>query len=295
MMLYEAESGGYLSQFDRIVAHIYRMSQQNNVNDDDVNEDDFIGGPSKSILDEDSDDEGDDENNDVNILKNGDRRNDEGSKINKTEEENLVLEKTGNDTAENDTKKDTIMQICSRIDVAIRLMEENDDNSKKKKKRSTTSDKVRQMLMKSRALGDKKGIKEDDRFYMEIVIVVDDCKSDDDVQTLSAPATKASSIAKMASFFSMFLSKKRSTISHISDFALTQLSSSAKNMQQNESEMDSEVLCKKTSDGVKDGFYYHLSNSMTLCEAEEKGCVAQFDRIIVRLFPKGNTLLSMAL
>ena len=143
--LHQAEEKGYIRQFDRIVVRAY------NVNDDAT--------PSIVV--------------------------DENTKIQECEEPVRALfngavgaKDSGMvevATMDEESNAQTSTTLSEKISEAIEAIESASSSTKgkhvKKKKKSATSDKVRKMLMKSKAIGDKKGIRDADRFYLEVVVV----------------------------------------------------------------------------------------------------------------------------
>ena len=122
----------------------------------------------------------------------------------------------------------------------------NAEASKVKKGKSKTSEKVQQMLMKSKAKGDKKNIKAENRFYLEVVIIGE----------VKDPLEGTSSFW----FFD-----KRSSIGRTCLILLP-----------NDLERDIEAIALSPTS------CYRIPHEVKLCNAEAKGLIKQFGKIVLR-------------
>ena len=165
MALHEAEEQGYLHQFDRVVVRKYTLCS--------IDHDG--SGPTKSVLDVD----------DEEVTSSSSDRQQEravGSKTS-TGDDQMTIEDDGtcshvaeSCTENEDTAPSAAADLFLRISQAIEVAgaSSSKGGTSTKKKKSSTSEKVRQMLIKGKAKGDKKGVKECDRFYLEGVLVNED-------------------------------------------------------------------------------------------------------------------------
>ena len=159
MALHEAEEQGYLHQFDRVVVRKYTLCSD---------------GPTKSVLDVD----------DEEVTSSSDRQQERtvGSKTSTgvdqmtIEDDSTCVHVAESCTENDDTAPSAAADLFSKMSQAIEVAcaSSSKGGTSKKKKKSSTSEKVRQMLIKGKAKGDKKGVKECDRFYLEGVLVNED-------------------------------------------------------------------------------------------------------------------------
>jgi len=122
----------------------------------------------------------------------------------------------------------------------------NAEASKGKKGKSKTSEKVQQMLMKSKANGDKKNIKAENRFYVE-VILIDEVK--DPLEGTS----------------SFWFFDKRSSIGRICLILFP-----------NDLERDIEAIV------LSPASCYRIPHEVQLSNAEAKGLIKQFEKLVLR-------------
>lgn len=168
---------------------------------------------------------------------------------------------------EHDTKEDTVKdeaepspvidsmetdednEIYNRMATAISAMDDA-ASAKSKKKSSSTSDKVRKMLMKSKAKGDKKRVpKMDDRFFMELIVVED----------FNGHCSAAAS--------PVFLARSDAVERLLSDCVLVP------------NECTAEIYIP-----TEQGSFQVLSGDLSWQDAETRGLIKCFDRVVVRLF-----------
>ncbi len=156
MRIYEAQKGGYLSTFDRVVVRIYSTREDISGTNSFDNSTPLVGSESATanvdVKVSMSSESGHDESN-VTHNKEALSNNVEGIEKNQGDCKSLSLE-------QNECYK-RIHSIVSELDLK--------DKTRKKKKTAST-EKVRQILMKGKAKG-KKTIPDKDRFYLEIVSV----------------------------------------------------------------------------------------------------------------------------
>ena len=261
MSLFEVESKGFLSKFDPIVVRSY------------IHNNDSI--PTTSILEKDETYMENDPNTssltstppiDNTDLNSSTTQKEEKDKP-PSHESNETIEKTDLDV-DLDSVQDNDKKIAQEIYNAIESMEltTNQQTKKKIKKSNTkTSEKVRQMLMKSKSKGDKT-IKEPDRFYLEVVVV----KYQTQTQTREISAQSSNQ------FF-----RKRTTIEKlVSSKLLDELSP--------EDNVEMLVEISQNKEGSGDGdvpTFAAIPKTWMLVDAESKGFLKQFHRIIVRQFP----------
>ena len=173
MALHEAEEQGYLNQFDRIVVRNYRLCTTSADDDDDDHDG---SGPTKSVLDEDEKEiacsAGSCEQNEESSLgMSVDKNASTGDGSAANEDESTAATCTENDTANSSSV--ATLSLYHQISQAIEAAEasKTKGSNVKKKKKSSTSEKVRQMLIKGKAKGDKKAVKEHDRYYLEAILI----------------------------------------------------------------------------------------------------------------------------
>lgn len=148
----------------------------------------------------------------------------------------------------------------SRLTDAIRTMDERKD-PKKKKKSSAAATKVGQMQMKSKATGDAKQVKMEDRFFLELVTVTDDTAGDQ-----QCTATAASVFVSLKNNFERLVrdnGKKAPTTSQSWQW---------------------EILVP-LSDDAENSSYRRISDSqMSFQDAQQSKTVNPFGRLILRYF-----------
>jgi hypothetical protein len=146
-----------------------------------------------------------------------------------------------------------------RLTDAIRAMDERKD-PKKKKKSSTAATKVRQMQMKSKATGDAKQVKMEDRFFLELVTVTDDTTGDQCTAT-TAP---------------VFVSLKNDFERLVRD--------NGKKAPMTCQSWPWEILVP-LSDDAENSSYRRISDyQMSFHDAQQSKMVNPFDRLILRYF-----------
>jgi len=218
MRLYEAVSRDFLQEVDSIVIRNYSGENEE---------------PTSSVLDDNS--------NDINDELVGVERS-----------ESIATDDEKNESAM-DKKSEEVSEDLptARIQNMLQRLDDAEACKKGKKKKSATSAKVRSMLMKSKAFGDKKRVSNmTDRFFFEMVLfhACDDNKE---------PSTKP-----------IFMAKTDQVGRILRDFVPSICS-----------ELSSMVLTPVESNGFR-----KIPLELTWQEAEKKGLVKQFDRIVVHLY-----------
>ena len=155
MPLHQAEEMGFLNQFDRVVVRAY------GVNDDatcSISVDNVAKMPKCPERTEEASSTNDND---------GARGSDVGEEAAKGDD--AMDDEEGSSTQADPTLSERISRAIEEAEAAASSSAKG--KTGKKKKQSATSDKVRQMLIKSKGTGDKKSIRDVDRFYLEVVIV----------------------------------------------------------------------------------------------------------------------------
>lgn len=259
MALHEAEEQGYLNQFDRVVVRKHRLCS--------IDDNDEGSGPTKSVLDADEDvDEGrarsSDRHGAATFGTSEDKKASPGDDHATTSGQKgtaVAATCTENDTA--DSSSAATLSLCHKISQAIEDAEasKTKGSNAKKKKKSSTSEKVRQMLIKGKAKGDKKAVKEQDRYYLEAILVRED--------SLTGSITANTPPAPY--FFHRMTSIEASI--------LKALGVSSKDI------ASVELYVRESRDGQGD-IYGRLEDvTMRLCDAEEKiSALQQFSCVVVK-------------
>ena len=165
---------------------------------------------------------------------------------------------TSNDATITTNTRRTEEERCLKIDKAIeKLNSKNKKNNKNKK----VNDKVRQMLIKSRAKhidAAAKKLRPEDRIYLEVLVLhINDNDNSNDDELGYFFFSKMTSVGKIAT---SFLKDKNRLV---------------------------ELVVNMHSDGYGGNAgnrYYKLPNIMRLYEAKQNKYVNDFDRVIVRIF-----------
>ena len=247
--LHDAELKGWINEFDLVLIRIFQLSSHNG------SETDGVVGPSKSVLDPESDEES---NKDA---------NDDSMEVEATDRKDTISDTALSEevtTAPKDFQVNT--NICQfdlkcRIQTIFHMAESGEiqiENNKpiKSNPKKSVSKQVQNILMKSKAKGDKK-IKQEDRVYLEMILF---CDSNDDALTVS-------SISASYRFY-----EKRKSIGHIIE-SLDIVKSSGKknNMEVDFIVHDEENVIRK------------LPTDTILSDAVQDGNLNNFDRVVVRV------------
>ena len=269
MALHEAEEQGYLNQFDRVVVRKYRLCTSD-TDDGDGDDHDGIGsGPSKSVLDVDEKeiacsagsqtcDQHKESSFDMSVDKNA-STGDGSAATGSSEDKSKAATCTENDTAESSSAATPSLhhQISQAIEAA-EASKTRGGNAKKKKK-SSTSEKVRQMLIKSKAKGDKKAVKEHDRYYLEAILISEN--------SLTGSITADEPPAPY--FFNRMASIEDSILK-------TLLGISSKDS------AGVELYVRETTDGQGDTYVRLEDTMIRLCDAEKMSALQQFSCVVVK-------------
>lgn len=260
MAFHEAEAQGYLNQFDRIVVRKYRLCTSNTDDDDDDNDG---SGPTKSVLDEDEEEiacsaGSCDQNEESSFGMSVDKNPSTGDRSAANGDKGTASRCTENDTA--DLSSAATLSLYHQISQAIEAAEasKTKGGNAKKKKKSSTSEKVRQMLIKGKAKGDKKAVKEHDRYYLEAILISEN--------SLTGSITADEPPAPY--FFNRMASIEASI--------LKTLGVSSKDS------ASVELYVRETRDGQGDSYCRLEDIMMRLCDAEKMSALRQFSCVAVK-------------
>ena len=252
MPLHECEGRGFLEQFEQIV--IRRFSPEHF-------DSDTISGATTSILDMTKD-------LDVSALEekvaSGTPQDGEGSCSDGKEMSTQDNFRPAGDISDIERNR------FSRIERAVNGLEAKGCTSKRN---SSTSEKVRQILIKSRAKGDRRW-PDNDRYYLHVVRIDDFDNQMDDSNTVPA-------VASFYQFYSINSEKAADVIASVcKDDNISGVSSELLAAMRGKVEsMDSAAPAVS---------YYRISDGMTLNDADSKGFLKQFSQVIVRRFKDGT-------
>jgi hypothetical protein len=149
--------------------------------------------------------------------------------------------------------------INERLTEAIQAMDDAMLDPKKKKKTSASALKVKQMQMKSRAAGDVKRIKMEQRFFVELVTVVDDGATSSQCTANSAPVF----VGQMDCFERLVQDCSKSP---------------------SKATWEWELLVPSCLDAATASYRRICNAQMSFQEAERNHILASFDRLILRYF-----------
>lgn len=165
-------------------------------------------------------------------------------------------------------KKRSEKQRSQRLDTLIQKLAAKSSSSKDgggKKKR--VSDKVRTMLIKSRAEGNKK-LRMEDRFHLELLQIIDNGEeNDDDIKCSDEAATTS------YKFFSRVTTAGR---------AASSVAGSIGNRKSVEFLVAFPPV--STKDDTTNIKYRRLPNTMSLHDAQQAGWLQEFDVVVIRIF-----------
>jgi hypothetical protein len=288
MTLHDAQCAGWIQEFDVVVVRVFRISLGSTDTGSGIEEDDDKFGLSKSVLDSDSDDDNEDEMiiDDDGVVGDNDAREQGCSHHESSGGINyMAVEKDMNDSKQTVDAKEVIQPMSQypHHDAALQqrlhtIFQSLNDNPKSKKK--PMSKQVRNMLMKSKSVGNVR-IKQDDRIYLEVVLFRDDC-------TDAAADDDASCSSSSYRYFS-----KETCLHQIIDTVCN--SSSADYKVGNDAfataaeTIDFIVPCRQqqqqqqpTDENEIIVSYQLLDKSMTLGYAIQNGCIDNFDSVVLR-------------
>ena len=282
MTLHDAQCAGWIQEFDVVVVRVFRISMGSTDTGSGIEEDDDKFGLSKSVLDSDSDDDNEDEMiiDDDGVVGDNDAREQGCSHHESSGGINyMAVERDMNDSKQTVDAKEVIqpMHQHHHHDAGLQqrlhtIFQSLNDNSKSKKK--PMSKQVRNMLMKSKSVGNIR-IRQDDRIYLEVVFFRDDC--------IDADAASCSSSSYR--YFS-----RETCLHQIIDIVCN--SSYADNKVGNEARPSAETIdfivpCRRKQQQPADEngiivSYQSLDKSMTLGYAIQNGCIDNFDSVVLR-------------
>jgi hypothetical protein len=260
MTLMEAIRAEYVSDFDEIIIRSYNSTTNDNtIHKEEINVATTEGIPTPSILDTKRDPL---ERKDESVCSKDDDMADVAHETTSKISTDELPKQTQKDISE-DAALSSSMGIDWSQQIKSAFLEmEQEMLSNKKKKSSSTSAKVRSMLMKGKAMGDKKRVKAmEDRFYLELVILSNASNTTDDLQVI-CPSLY------------LFLSKK-DPIMRIVETCNQHGKQKAPILSQEECQLFTLVSISDLP------HYQPLDHSMTLSEAQVKGIVTVYDRIIL--------------
>ena len=165
-------------------------------------------------------------------------------------------------------KKRSEKQRSQRLDTLIQNLTAKSSSSSKdgggKKKR--VSDKVRTMLIKSRAEGNKK-LRMEDRFHLELLQLIDNGEENDDD---GIKANDETTTATSYKFFSRVTTAGR-------------VASSVAGTIGNRKSVEF-LVAESTKDDTTNIKYRRLPNTMSLHDAQQAGWLQEFDVVVIRIF-----------
>lgn len=169
----------------------------------------------------------------------------------------------GEKTTENESSSFDDSTTIERLRNIIEMMDEKNLKTKRSKRQSASVQKVREMQMKSKAKGDTKRVQMTDRFFFDLVILIDN--NTDDGTCLSTAEC-------------CFLSKSDRISRIVQDFSTKKATSL-------QWEIYSVKLRLDTADNDPSFMYQKINDtSITFREAEKQSHLNPFDRIIIRYY-----------
>jgi hypothetical protein len=246
MSLHDAQRAGYLNEFDVVLIRIYSV--------DNACADDEAVGPSKSVLDPESDDESP-----------TDTSNRETMEVQPDTKESTCSESPSPEESTSDLGKapNTQYNLMQRIQSVFQLVESGEvdgkgSNSKPVKKKKATSKQVQNMLMKSKSTGNAR-IKQDDRVYLEVIAFQDNNSE-----------ITASCISSHYKFF-----ERRDDVGRI----IASMTDAIYEGKASDVEVELIVQVPNSNTMIQ-----RLPATMTLGDAMQKKLMETFDRVLLRIF-----------
>ena len=245
MSLHDAQSSGYVNEFDVIVIRIYAL------NGDD--------GGSKSVLEEGSDSDNDD------------MRSDEEDEVDTdTKPTSMEVDSESSDAlAPQQPQKVAQQELQQRIHIVFQCLEDNNNNNNNsnpaKKKKKPVSKQVRSMLIKSKSTGNVR-VKPEERLYLEVILFHDD-------QQPGASISK-DTVSSSYRFFS-----KINDMQHIITVCGT-----GSNPGKASDSAQVELIVERPDNNAAEGCVYQaLPKALTLGDAIQQGHIENFGRVLVRI------------
>jgi len=251
MSLHDAQSAGYVNEFDVVVIRIYAL---NGTNGDD--------GPSKSVLEEESDSD----NDDMDITEGSNDKEDEVD-IDTKPTSMEVDSKSSNAKAplQQPPQEQSQQDLQQRIQTAFLMVEDSSSNPAKKKKKPV-SKQVRSMLIKSKSTGNVR-VKPEDRLYLEVILF------HDDDQTCS-PISK-DAVSSSYRFFS-----EQNDMQHI----ITVCSTGSNPGKVSDSTQVELIVERPDNNSAAEGSVYKaLPKTLKLGDAIQQGYIENFGRVLIRI------------
>ena len=243
--LHDAQSAGYVNEFDVVVIRIYAL------NSDD--------GGSKSVLEEESDSVDDDMD-----VKEGSNDKEDEVDIDTKPTSMEVDSKSSNAVAPQRPPNEQSQQgLQQRIHTAFQSIENNNSPAKKKKK--PVSKQVRSMLIKSKSTGNVR-VKPEDRLYLEVILFHDD-------QQPGASISK-DTVSSSYRFFS-----KLNDMQHI----ITVCSTGSNPGKVSDSTQVEFIVERPDGNAAKGCVYQALPKTLTLGDAIQQGYIENFGRVLIRI------------
>jgi len=247
MSLHDAQSAGYVNEFDIVVIRIYALSG--------------IDGGSKSVLEEESDSD----NDDMDITEGSNDKEDEvdiDTKLTSME----VDSKSSNAKAplQQPPQEQSQQDLQQRIHAAFQCLEDNSSNPAKKKKKP--SKQVRSMLIKSKSTGNVR-VKSEERLYLEVILFHDD-------QPGSSSITK-DTVSSSYRFFS-----KLNDMQHI----ITVCGTGSKPGKASDRVQVELIVERPDNNSAAEGSVYKaLPKALKLGDAIQQGYIENFGRVLIRI------------
>ena len=247
MSLNDAERSGWIKDFDVVVVRIYSLAGKSGGTD---NEEGGYG-PSKSVLDPDSDVEMESDNDDEN--EGGKHQQCTFSECNTPSA--IEVEKESTEAKPKQSTEQSQQKLQERMHTIFQSLDES-NNPKKKKKKPTKQ--MQHMLMKSKSSGNSR-IKQEDRVYLEVITFQDNGAD------IIAVNTTSLTIASSYRFFS-----RQNDLQHIITVCCGDESKDA----------NVEFIVSRSVDNDEANVVYRsVPAGLTLGEAIQKGCVEEYGRV----------------
>ncbi|KAL7512095.1 hypothetical protein ACHAXN_009066 [Cyclotella atomus] len=248
--LHDAQRDGWLDDFDTVLIRVYMLTSDGDTS-----------GPSKSVLDEESDEESADE---INIeVETEDQAPANSSSLPKTAAPHSSEETASNSSEAQVNKDQDQIDLQNRIQSIFQLAEAGEIDNKSNpnkgvKKKKPVSQQVHNMLIKSKASGDRK-VKQEDRVYLEVIVFEDNNE------------VVSSSLSASYWFF-----EKRKTIAYVIE---------SLDVKKDGAMVEFIVSVSNLLPG-KDCSFQVLPVDLTLASAMKDKLLDNFGRVIVRVWSK---------
>ncbi|KAL3786877.1 hypothetical protein HJC23_013798 [Cyclotella cryptica] len=270
MSLHDAQGAGWLKEFDLVLIRIYLLPNETHSND-------VMVGPTKSVLEEESDDESvaDDVNDDTmdeDVVGNENRdaeMMEQSTSIGQAREVTPISLDESSKPSESYNLQQRLQSVFQSMDAAEVDSNQASNKNKSLKKKKPISKQLQNMLMKSKATGNAR-IKQEDRVYLRVLLFHDD-------------NNKGVQSCRLSCSYKFF--DKRNDVAHIISSSDTN-----KSFVDKDEDVEKELilqLSNGSSDPLKEeAFYRKLAPSLTLGDAMQKKLLENFDSVLVRMFDK---------